>query len=332
MEERMSERRTGAVIEDQLLSPTLLRFRVEAEPGQQFPAYVAGQHIPLGRDDCKLTRKAGTASDGKPVCEPEFDPWGRQTVGPLKQYYSIASSPAETAEHGWLEFLVAIDHGYHGLPGRLYEDLYHAGESVKCGVSYYESVGGNFTLEARTREADSVLMIGTGTGVAPFVSMLKELHAQDTSLKSGCRYTLLQTGRTVPELAYRELLSEIEGAGRFDFLYLPTISRPSSDDPTDKQIGRGRANNVVRHIYGLPTAEEEKATGATSEVTRAAANLALDRLVNPILPSHVSVASLVPRLDPKSTVLLACGNPAFLADIKASTKRCQLRFETEAGA
>ncbi|MEE2791808.1 MAG: hypothetical protein VX453_09265 [Acidobacteriota bacterium] len=324
----MAERRTGKVVKKEVLSETLLRLRVEPEPSRQFPDYEAGQHIVLGRDDCKLTRKTGVAADGKPVREPEFDPWGRQTVGPVKQYYSIASSPAETTEHGWLEFLVALDHGLHGLPGRLYEELFESSELSECEVTYFDAIGGNFTLGARTGEAESVFMVGTGTGVAPFVSMLKELNAQGTAT-SGCRYTLLQASRSLSELAYFQLLSDIEAEGRFDFLYLPIISRPSRDEPVDKQVGQGRASNLVRFIYGLPTAEEEKATDAISDVTRAAAGLALDRLVHPILPSHVTTTTLTARLDPASTVLLACGNPASTADIKASAARRQLRIETE---
>ena len=218
----------------------------------------------------------------------------------------------------------------HGLPGRLYEELFGSSVLSECNVTYFDAIGGNFTLEARTGEAESVFMVGTGTGVAPFVSMLKELNAQDT-VSSGCRYTLLHASRTRSELAYHQLLSDIEAAGRFDFLYVPTISRPLRDEPVDKQVGQGRASNLVRLIYGLPTAEEEKAIGATSEVTRAAAGLALDQLVHPILPSHVTTTALTARVDPTSTVLLACGNPAFAADIKASAGRRQLRFETEGG-
>lgn len=327
----MAERRTGTVIDKELLSESLMRFRVKPEPDRQFPDYEAGQYIALGRDDCKLTRKTGVAVDGKPICEPEFDPWGRQTVGSLKEYYSIASSPAETNEHGWLEFLVALDHGVHGLPGRLYEELFGSGNVSECKVTYYDTIGGSFTLHARVDEAESVLMVGTGTGVAPFVSMLKELYAHDTAT-AGYRYTLVQASRTVAELAYQELLSEIEAAGRFDFLYIPTISQPSADAPVDKHIGQGRASNVVRHIYGLPTAEEEKPIGATSDVTRVAASIALTRLVQPILPSHVSTAALAARLDPASTVVLACGNPASTADIQATAVRRQLRIEMEKGA
>ena len=120
----MAGLRTGTVVHKGIVSETLIRFRLAPESGHPFPDYEAGQAIALSRDDCKLTRKTGVGPDGKPVREPEYDPWGRQTVGSLTHYYSIASAPSDTAAHGWLEFLVGLEHGVHGLSGRLSELLF----------------------------------------------------------------------------------------------------------------------------------------------------------------------------------------------------------------
>ncbi len=326
----MAGLRTGTVVHREIVAETLIRFRLAPEDGLRFPDYEAGQAIALHRDDCKLTRKTGVGPNGKPVLEPEYDPWGRQTVGPLTNYYSIASAPADTAEHGWLEFLVVVEHGVHGLSGRLSELLFGgAGDAAACQVGYQDRIGGGFTLSARAGDAASVLLVGTGTGVAPFVSMVRELRARDDG-GDGRRYTLIHSARTETELACHAELFEIEAAGRFDFLYLPTVSRRAGTAGLDARIGLGRASNVVRHVYGLPTAEEEKQAQARSEVTRVAADLALERLVFPQLPAHVSAAELAGRLAPAETVLLACGNPASLADIEATAKRRQVRFERDA--
>ena len=241
----MAELRTGTVVDKAIVSATLMRFRLAPAAGARFPDYEAGQYIALRRDDCKLTRRAGVGSDGKPICEPEYDPWGRQTVGPVTQPYSIASAPADTAEHGWLEFLVAIEHGVHGLSGRLSEVLFGTGGETGGEVRYHDRIAGGFTLSARAGDAASVLMVGTGTGVAPFVSMIRELRARDGGGDTR-RYTLIHTARTEAELAYDAELFEIEAAGRFDFLYLPTVSRPPQGvDPSraagrDPRIGLGR--------------------------------------------------------------------------------------------
>ena len=98
----MAQRKIGTVVHKELVSQTLMRFRLQPEPDGRFPDYQAGQHIALHRDDCKLTRKRGVTRDGKPIFEPEVDPWGRQTIGPVTPSYSIASAPSETAEHQWL--------------------------------------------------------------------------------------------------------------------------------------------------------------------------------------------------------------------------------------
>ena len=158
--------------------------------------------------------------------------------------------------------------------------------------------------------------------------MVRELRARDDG-GDGRRYTLVHTARTEAELACRAELFEIEAAGRFDFLYLPTVSRRAGAAGMDARIGLGRACNVVRYVYGLPTAEEEKQAQAKSEVTRVAADAALERLVHPQLPAHVNVAELAARLAPTETALLACGNPASLADIESTAKRRQVRFERD---
>ena len=325
----MTGLRTGTVVHREIVAETLIRFRLAPEDGLRFPEYEAGQAIALHRDDCKLTRKMGFGPDGKPVREPEYDPWGRQTVGPLTQHYSIASAPADTAEHGWLEFLVVVEHGVHGLSGRLSELLFGGEGDAACEVGYQDRIGGGFTLSARAGDAASVLMVGTGTGVAPFLSMVRELRARDDG-GDGRRYTLVHSARTEAELACHAELFEIEAAGRFDFLYLPTVSRRAGTAGMDARIGLGRASNVVRHVYGLPTAEEEKQAQARNEVTRVAADLALERLVFPQLPAHVNAAELAARLAPAETVLLACGNPASLADVESTAKRRQMRFERDA--
>lgn len=324
----MAQRKTGTVVHKELITPGLMRFRLAPEPDSQFPEYEAGQYVALRRDDCKLTRKTGVGQDGKPTYEPEYDPWGRQTVGPVTHSYSIASAPSDTRGEGWLEFLVALQDGVHGLSGRLSEALFGMGSETGCDVTYHDRIAGDFTLDARVREAESVLMVGTGTGVAPFVSMLKELQAQSDGSDSR-RYTLVHANRTEAELAYHGDLFEIEASGRFDFTYLPTVSRPAPEVSIDPRIGQGRANNVVRHIYGLPTAEEDKQTNAKSDVSRVAAELALARLVYPVMPRHLRVGEVRDRVDPATTVLLTCGNPASMADLRTTAARRDIRFELE---
>ena len=88
--------------------------------------------------------------------------------------------------------------------------------------------------------------------------MAKQL---DFEAKSGAsnsvRYTLLHTNRTYEELDYYQDLLDIEAAQRFDFVYVPSVSRPTQRDWDDPKLGRGRANNMLRYLLEMPLKEEQ---------------------------------------------------------------------------
>ncbi len=88
------------------------------------------------------------------------------------------------------------------------------------------------------------------------------------------------------------------------------VSRPTSRDLEDPGIGRGRANNVLRHLLGMPPKEQQG-------------------LVAPVLPRHIASDDVRQRLEPGRTVILTCGNPSLMADIKYIADSNQIRFEKE---
>ena len=327
----MAAIKLGTVCHQRKLSSIQMSFRLMPETGSTFPSYKAGQYIALRRDDCKLTRSAGVGTDGRPVFEPELDESGRQKIGSVTHPYSIASAPWETLEHGFVEFYITRDMGAHGLSGRLSEALFAMGPATSCVVTYVDRVAGTFTLDDRTSGFEHVVMVASGTGLAPFISMVKQRHFEAASARGDGRgYTLFHTNRTYEELGYHNELLEIEAACKLDFVYVPTVSRPSGRDDTDPHLGRGRANNVVRLVLGLPVKEAEALDEAKAKASNVAeAQAVLAKTVHPVLPRHVSGSMLRDRLDPLRMVLLACGNPISTADIKLTAKRHQIRFETE---
>ncbi len=311
----LAQSRLGTVSHLVNYSSIQMSFRLMPEPGSRFPRYTPGQYIALRRDDCRLTKKAGVGTDGRPVFEPDVDESGRQKIGPVTHAYSIASAPWETLEHAFVDIYITRDMGAYGLPGRLSEALYAMGEGASPVVRYVDRTAGTFTLDDRAAGFENVVMVGTGTGLAPFISIVKQLHFEAASaVTNGRRYTLFHTNRTYEELGYHKDLVEIEAAGTLDFVYVPTVSRPGGRDVADPRVGRGRANNVVRLVLGLPTKEAEELK---------------DRTVDPVMPGHVSIPQLRERLDPSRTVVLACGNPISTADLKLTAQRHQIRFETE---
>ena len=174
--------------------------------------------------------------------------------------------------------------------------------------------------------------VGTGTGLAPFVSMLKQLdHEAQIAGVPHVNYTLIHTTRTPQELAYHEDLLKIEATRRFDFLYVPSVSRPIEADRANTRLGRGRANNLLRYVFGMTLREELDLQQARTmgEDAVAKSRMALERVTQPALPGHIRRDALLERLDPLDTVLLTCGNPLSVADIKLVADTQQIRIETE---
>jgi ferredoxin-NADP reductase len=325
----MAEKRIGRVTHWHGLSPTLALLRLMPQEGFPFPEYRAGQYIALRREDCWLTRRVVDAS-GRTRYAPDLDEHGRQRRGAVTHSYSIASAPCETREQGWLEFYIVLEKGDAEYPGRLTESLFRVRPRHDDAVQYVDHIVGDFTLEKRAAGFRSVLFVGTGTGLAPFASMLKQLDWQARQgRRSDVRYTLLHANRTYQELAYHAELRQIEAAGRLDFVYVASVSRPVAGAWGDG-LGAGRANNVLRHVFGLPLREDEELKLAEqSDGDVALARAALARAVKPALPSHVSREALLDRLSPADSVILTCGNPSSMSDIRVVAEAVGIHFEKE---
>lgn len=304
----MAELRQGTISFFKRLSETLCVLRLEPENGRRFPDYAAGQHIALRREDCLLTTRV-LDPDGRPHYVIDQDASGAPKRGPVTHSYSIASAPFETARAGHLEFYIVLEKSAAGVPGRFTSALFQLDPAEGDRVGYYDHIVGDFTLDRRTAGFRDVVMVGTGTGVAAFVAMLKQLdHDAACGRAPQSRFTLFYANRTRAELAYHEELSAVASAGRVDLLYVPSISRPAPGDVEDACIGRGRANNLLRHALGMPL------KGAA---------------VPPLLPAPVTPDEIRDRLSPKSAVILTCGNVASMADIKHAAEVNAIRFEKE---
>jgi len=299
--------KVGTAIDRRRLSPILEIFRLKPASGERFPEYVPGQYIALRRDRCRLTKR-GVGEDGHERYVPDLDESGQPRIGPVTHSYSIASAPWETLAHGCLEFYVVLERAEDGTPGRLSSSFFEMGPGDEA-VRYVNRITGNFTLDHRANGFGSVLLVGTGTGVAPFASMIKQLdHEARRGAVPPIQYTLLHANRTYEELAYHQELLDIEAAQRFDFVYGASVSRPSDRDRQDPRLGQGRANNLLRLIFDMPLE---------------------DARVPPVLPRHISREALLKRFDPSRTVVLTCGNPASMEDIKYVADAHHIRFEKE---
>jgi ferredoxin-NADP reductase len=115
--------------------------------------------------------------------------------------YSIASAPAETARHGWLEFLVKVD-GSTRFGAAV-------GSLTPGALLDLTGPAGGFTLD-RVSGDTPVLFIAGGTGIAPLRSMIRE--AIDSGQHHGL--ALVYSSRTPDEFAYLAELKDLAAAGR----------------------------------------------------------------------------------------------------------------------
>jgi CDP-4-dehydro-6-deoxyglucose reductase, E3 len=145
---------------------------------------------------------------------------------PLPRSYSIASAPRADGA-----FDVAVTRVENG-PGSGFLHAMRVGDAIDCAPP-----AGFFTLPAVRRTP--LLLVGTGTGVAPLRAMIQRLAADDDAPPT----TLLFGVRHQEDLLYRDEFSAL-AARDPRFRFEPTLSRP------DGAWG-GRAGYVQTHLPEL---------------------------------------------------------------------------------
>ena len=326
----MAERKVGKVIYRQAFSPILELFRIVPEDGSPFPDYKPGQYIALSRENCRITKKV-LGEKGETRYLYDHDEEGKPKRGSVTHSYSISSAPFETKQKGYLEFYVVLEMVETEMPGRLSESLFHLDPETDNKILFMNKITGEFTLDKRAFGFQNIVMVGTGTGLAPFASMVKQLYFEAMEgNRHDARVTLFHANRSLDELGYHQELLSIEASRRLDFVYVPSVSRPTSRDNDDSGLGKGRAGNILRHVLRMPLKEEEdlrRSMESGGDIPATKKNL--DKTVKPILPSHIQREMLLERMEPGKTVILTCGNPAVMDDIKVISATNNIRFEKE---
>jgi ferredoxin/flavodoxin---NADP+ reductase len=193
--------------------------------------------------------------DGEPT---PFEPGQYMTTGVfadgrlVQRPYSVASSPRVAGAEGY-EFYVRLVQGGQFTPLLWRLPVGHGMRMI--------GPKGKFMLEP---DDDRIhLFISTGTGNAPFVSMMK------TMLLDGAprRAVFVNGVSYAHELGYRGLVEDWEASGTYPVHYVPTVSRPA--DPRNAgwtgRVGRAEAvlasiceehgltpDNAIAYICGNP--------------------------------------------------------------------------------
>ena len=178
----------------------------------------------------KLTRP-----EGFDFVNGEFVTIGLRHEGKLiARAYSIVS----TRDDPHLEFL-----SIHVPDGPLTSKLVQVQPGDTVWVN--SKATGSLTLD-HVQPGRHLYMLATGTGLAPFVSLVRDPN----TLAAFEKIILVHTVRTVAELAYRE---ELEARAGDDFIYLPTVTR----EPFDFSLRCSDAfiSGELFERIGLPTAD-----------------------------------------------------------------------------
>jgi ferredoxin/flavodoxin---NADP+ reductase len=183
------------------IAPGLAVFRVEPV-GWEIKDFKSGQFAVIGLPG-SFPRCEGSDPE-----EPPADP-----TKVIRRAYSIASS---SLERQYLEFyVVMVESG--ALTPRLF--ALQPGDKLWLG----KKITGAFTLD-EIPAGDNLVLVSTGTGLAPYISMLRSqlLHTRQSKV------AVLHGARHSWDLGYQNELAMVE-RDFSDFTYLPSITRPSGE-------------------------------------------------------------------------------------------------------
>jgi ferredoxin/flavodoxin---NADP+ reductase len=167
--------------------------------------------------------------DGEPT---PFEPGQYMTIGVtvegkiVQRPYSVASPPVSAGTDGY-EFYVRLVQGGTFTPLLWRMDV---GQKMRM-------IGPKGKFMLAPGDDRTHLFISSGTGNAPFVSMMKQALADGAPRRA----IFLNGVSYADEIGYRGLVEGWERSGGYPVTYIPTVSRP--DDPRNAGW-RGRTGRV----------------------------------------------------------------------------------------
>ncbi len=153
--------------------------------------------------------------------------------------YSVASPHGELLEF----FIVLVEEGK--LTPRLWK--LEPGDTLDIS----QRAAGSFTLE-HCPDASTLWLIGTGTGLAPYIAMLRTPEPWQRYK----RIVLVHGVRYARDLAYQEELSSYIQNASGQFRYIPIISREANSDSLQGRITTCIENGSLEQSAGVPMSKD----------------------------------------------------------------------------
>ena len=151
----------------------------------------------------------------------------------VQRPYSIASDPGVAGSEGY-EMYIRLVEGGQFTP--LLWDLPVGHRMRMIGPK------GKFTLEPDDDRTH--LFISSGTGNAPFVSMMRRMLREGRPRKA----VFLNGVSYARDLGYRELLEGWEASGTYPVTFVPTVSRGSAPENAGWSGRTGRVETIVAPV------------------------------------------------------------------------------------
>ena len=109
-----------------------------------------------------------------------------------------------------------------------------------------------FLVLSEVPDAQTLWLVSTGTGIAPFLSMLQT----DTPWQRFRHVVLVHAVRHAPELVYRELIGGIMAARQAQFRYVTFVSREAAVGSLEGRIPAAIRDGRLERAAGLPLAAQ----------------------------------------------------------------------------
>ena len=266
--------------------------------------HLHGQYVTLGLSDPRLKESVDSRFPN------DIKIRGENQV--VFRPYSIASAPEEEL----IElYIIRVDRDGRRGDGKgvLTTELFSDGSRrSECELTFLDKAKGAFVLPEHEPgspdrdDAKTRIMVATGTGIAPYMSMLR---SQSTE-REGRLFVLIHGAPYRQDHAYREEIEAMQASG-LNLVYLPIASREPTD--SSQKYVEELFLQRLRGAEGRVVQEEVKQAIQSKERLR---NTGIEEIIG-----H--------ELRPETDIIMVCGNPGMIGNLELISR--ELGFKRKTG-